>query len=129
MSSGGSQRYKAGECNIGDEERRRRHRWAIITTLVGVSYLLAIIVSDAPEFLTAGVFVPATLAIEWMLEGRRSFCVRLAFAGQFSFEGQQGTIPADNHQADVRTAAMITAVAIVGGGAISILAYLFITVQ
>lgn len=86
-------------------------------------YVGAIVLSESPTFLIAGLFVPASLAFEWIFEARRSFCVRLAVAGRYHFGEEDGRVPADARATDVRTAGLITAVAVLCGAAVTSLTY------
>jgi hypothetical protein len=122
--TGSSDQYRPGACNIGEEERRRRGHLSAVSAAVAVAYTFAVILTTLPSFLLLGLFVPITLGVEWGIESRRAFCARLAFAGEFRFRGQRGSVEGGKrHRRDVATATRITAVAALIGATLTTVVY------
>lgn len=111
--------YSAGACNIGGSERRARYRYAGVALLAALAYLAVVLATDLPAFLLVGLFAPFSLAAEWALQARRSFCASLALSGEYAFDGQAGEVAdAEARRAD-RNAALKFAVAGVAVGAVA----------
>lgn len=119
-----SLRYDPGACNIGEAERHQRRRWARAGLGVSVVYVLAVGGLGLPSFLMLGLFVPLTLSLEWWVESRRAFCVRLAFAGKWRFGDREGEVPdGASRRRDARTAVQITAAAAVSAAGVTLVVY------
>lgn len=92
---------------------------------LAVGYGLVVALATLPPFLLVGIFVPVMLSVEWAIESRRSFCVRLALAGRYTFGDRDGEVDDQQSQLiDARTAVRITAVAAVIGAGVTALIYL-----
>ncbi|WP_254544549.1 hypothetical protein [Halomarina pelagica] len=112
--------YDPGHCNIGRAERWRRYRYAAVGFVGAVAYLVVIVAAGAPNALVLGLFVPLALGLEWLVQARTAFCVRLALAGRYDFTGSGGTrglvrSPA-NRRADARGALRVTVFSITAAG-------------
>lgn len=91
---------------------------------VAVAYGLSVTIASLPSFLLLGIFVPVMMSVEWAIESRRSFCVRLALAGRYKFEDRDGVVQdRRSQQIDAGTALRITGVAAFVGAGVSILVY------
>lgn len=124
MTETGSPRYDPGACNIGEAERRQRRRWARAGLGFSGVYVLAVGGLGLPSFLMLGLFVPLTLSLEWAIESRRAFCVRLAFAGKWRFGDRAGEVTdGGSRRRDARTAVQITAAAAVFAAALTLVVY------
>lgn len=116
--------YRPGTCNIGTRQRQRRYRLAAVAFLAGVVYVAVVALSSAPTALELGAFVPFSLGVEWYLQGRRSFCAALGFAGRYEFDGGSGEVPdEDARTTDRRYAFRLTVLGLVGGATLSLVAY------
>ena len=108
--------YRAGVCNIGRRERRRRYMYAAAALVAAGAFVLGVVIGVIPQELVPALFVPLALATEWYLQASKSFCAVLALLGRYSFEesGDRGTVddPA-NQAADQQYAVRITATAVV----------------
>lgn len=128
MSGDAPTEYRPGACNIGTEQRRHRRRLSALTAVLGFGYALGVAILELPTFLLLGVFVPLMLSLEWAIESRRSFCIRLALAGKFAFGEETGTVdePAAR-QRDTTAAVRITVIAVIGATVLTGLVYVGIS--
>lgn len=116
--------YRPGACNIGTRQRRQRYRLAGVALLGAAAYLALVGLSDAPTVLTLGTFVPFSLGVEWYLQGRRSFCATLGFAGRYAFEASEGSVTdSEAVRADRRYAFRLTLLGLLGGALLAVGAY------
>jgi hypothetical protein len=124
VSSPDGTRYEPGSCNIGEGERRQRRRWAQGGLLIAVVYGVGVLALGLPSFLLLGLFVPLMLSLEWGIESRRAFCVRLAVAGQWRFGDRRGQVTdGGSRRQDATTAVQITAAAAVVAATLTVLVY------
>jgi hypothetical protein len=116
--------YRPGACNIGVHERRRRYRLAAGALLAAVGYLAVVVVTGLPAVFALGAFVPLSLGCEWCLQGRRSFCATLGFAGRYAFPGARGRVPDGGaRQADRRYAFRLTILGLLAGAVLTLGTY------
>ncbi|MGB9985952.1 hypothetical protein [Salarchaeum japonicum] len=116
--------YVPGTCNIGERERRRRYRVAYAAFALAAAYVLVVSISSTPAVLVLGAFAPLAVGVEWYVQGRESFCVRLAWRGAFSFGGDRGSVNgADARRRDRRHAVELTALSLVAAAAITGVTY------
>ncbi|GAA0656613.1 hypothetical protein [Salarchaeum japonicum] len=116
--------YVPGTCNIGERERRRRYRVAYAAFALAAAYVLVVAVTSVPAALVVGAFAPLAVGVEWYVQGRESFCVRLAWRGAFSFGGDRGTVSdADARRRDRRHAVELTALALLAAAALTAATY------
>lgn len=105
--------YVPGQCNIGRAERRRRYRIAAVGFAVAALYVAWVALSDAPAVLSVGAFAPLAVAVEWYVQGRQAFCVRLATRGAYSVGDEAGRVSSeDARRTDRRYAAKLTALSL-----------------
>lgn len=120
--------YRPGACNIGPHERRRRYRLAAGAFLVAAAYLVVVAVSGVPAVFALGAFVPFSLGCEWCLQGRRSFCATLGFAGRYAFAGQAGEVTDDDaRRVDRRYAFRLTLLGLLTGAGLSVATYAMVS--
>lgn len=108
--------YRAGVCNIGERERRRRYTYAAAALVAAGAFVLSVAIGVVPHELVPALFVPLALATEWYLQASKSFCAFLALVGRYSFEdaGERGTVSdPDARAADQKYAVRITAISVV----------------
>ncbi|GAD51622.1 hypothetical protein MBEHAL_0382 [Halarchaeum acidiphilum MH1-52-1] len=108
--------YRAGVCNIGRRERRRRYAYAALSFLIAVAFVLGAALDVIPHELVPALFVPLALAIEWYLQASKSFCALLALLGKYSFResDERGTVSdPDDRAVDRASAVRITAISVV----------------
>jgi hypothetical protein len=104
--------YRAGACNIGPYEIRRRRTSAIVAIGAAIALLALLIATGAPAWTRVLVLLPAWGgAISW-LQARRRFCVAFGIAGLTNFgDNDQGRIqivdPAQRESDRRAAAAMI----------------------
>jgi hypothetical protein len=121
--------YRPGACNIGPAARRERGLVALVSFTGAVGYAAFILVSDFPTVLLLGLFVPLSLAIEWGLQARQSFCVTLAFQGRYDFrdtatDGGTGMVePSTAREQDRKYALHLTLIGIAAGATLTTLVY------
>ena len=111
--------YSAGTCNIGGRERRARYRYAGLALLAAAGYLAVVLPTELPSIPLVGLFVPFSVGAEWTLQARRSFCARLALAGEYAFDGQAGEVTDAEARRTDGNAAVVFAVADVAVGAVA----------
>lgn len=120
--------YRPGACNIGAHRRRQRYRLAAGAFLVAVAYLVIVAVSGVPSVFALGAFVPLSLGCEWCLQGRRSFCAALGFAGRYAVADRDGVVTdGEARQADRRYAFRLTLLGLLAGGGLSVLPYVVLS--
>ncbi|MEE6210264.1 hypothetical protein U3A55_08860 [Salarchaeum sp. III] len=116
--------YVPGTCNIGEQERRRRYRIAYAAFALAIAYVAVVAAASVPAVLVLGAFAPLAVGIEWYVQGRESFCVRLAWRGRFSFGGDRGSVSdADARRRDRRHAAELTAISILAAAVLTAVSY------
>ncbi|QDX41081.1 hypothetical protein [Salarchaeum sp. JOR-1] len=116
--------YVPGTCNIGERERRRRYRVAYAAFALAAAYVLVVAVASVPAILVIGAFAPLSLGVEWYVQGREAFCVRLAWRGAFSFGGDRGSVSrVDARRRDRRHAAELTVISLAAAAVLTGLVY------
>jgi hypothetical protein len=121
--------YRPGACNIGPAARRERGLVALVSLTGAGGYAAFVLVSDLPTLLLLGLFVPLSVAIEWGLQARQSFCVTLALQGRYDFrgaatDGDTGTVEPSTARAQDRTYALrLTLLGLAAGAALTALVY------
>lgn len=73
--------YRAGACNIGPYEIRRRWASGLLGITAAVALAAALVAIDAPPVLRLAVVVPLWGGLIGILQARRRFCVGFALAG------------------------------------------------
>ena len=124
--------YRAGYCNIGANERRKRYAVAGGSAVVAIVYLGAIVAFSLPPALLVGLFALLCVTIEWYIQARTAFCARFALRGEYDFvgsSGETGTVddPADR-TADRRQAFRITAASVGIAAVLTAVVYLVIDI-
>ncbi|MDQ2689765.1 MAG: hypothetical protein M3Y29_05775 [Chloroflexota bacterium] len=116
----GADAYRAGACNIGPDEIRRRERSGHVGTVTTVGLAAALIAARAPGWLRMLTAVPATVGAAGYIQARLRFCAGYGHLGVFNFgpAGQyQAVTDADAAAADRRRARQIS----LASGAIGLL--------
>lgn len=104
--------YRAGACNIGPAEIRRRRNAGIAGAVATVVLMVALIAIGAPAWARLLVFLPAAGAAVGFLQARSRFCVAFALQGIRNFGplgGEDRVVDAADHSADLRAAARLIA--------------------
>ncbi len=101
-------RYRAGACNIGPWEIRRRRLSAIAAMGAAIALLALLVSAGAPAWMRLLVLLPAWGgAVSW-LQARRRFCVAFGMAGISNFadgdSGRTQVVDGEQREADRRTA-------------------------
>ena len=108
--------YRAGYCNIGARERRKRYTVAAIGFVAALCYLGAVVLFRLPLALLLGLFALLCVTIEWYIQARSAFCARFALLGRYDFSGSSGETgvvdDAEDRTADRRQAFRITAASV-----------------
>jgi hypothetical protein len=120
--------YRPGVCNIGPAARRERGLVALVSFAGAIGYAAFVLVSNLPTLLLLGLFVPFSVAIEWGLQARRSFCVTLAFQGRYDFrdtatDGAGMVEPSTAREQDRKYALHLTLLGLAAGAALTALVY------
>lgn len=117
--------YRAGACNIGPEEIRRRRLTGHVgtaVTLLGAALLVGL---DAPAWWRIALFLPASVGAAGYLQAAMRFCADYGWRGVFNFgeaghDRVTGVADAEARAADRRKALAIGA----ASGAIGLAAVL-----
>ena len=116
--------YRAGACNIGPAEIRRRRDAGILGVAATVVLAAALVAMAAPAWARLLVFFPAAGAAIGFLQARMRFCVSFAVSGLRNF-GPLGTpdkvMDAADHRADLVSAGRLVAWAILVGATVALL--------
>lgn len=83
--------YRAGVCNIGPSEVRRRRLWGVVGVLVAVVVAGLHVVAGAPAPARLVVLFPLWGAAIGLLQAHRRFCVAYAMAGIANFGSGEAT--------------------------------------
>lgn len=93
--------YRAGICNIGHDERRRRFYSGIATLLLAVGYTAWVLATDQPAIAFVGTFLLLVGGLLGYLQARMQFCVAFGALARYDLSGsggEQGTVT----EADLR---------------------------
>ena len=87
-------KYRAGACNIGHEEIRRRWRFGHQISIFALVLYAALVLLHVPPLLRFVVAAPVAVASACYLEAALKFCVRFGMRGLFNFGalGAEGTV-------------------------------------
>jgi hypothetical protein len=113
-----AEEYRAGVCNIGPEEIRRRRQIGFIALIGAVGLAAILLAVDAPTWMRLAVALPVAGAIEGFLQAHLRFCAGYGMAGMQNMGaiGDEVTVEdAQARAADRRKALQIHATAIIGG--------------
>jgi hypothetical protein len=77
--------YRAGSCNIGRGEIRRRQFVAIVGTALTVFITFELLRRGTPRTKRLGIFFPAMIAAIGFLQARKRFCLAFGLSGIFNF--------------------------------------------
>jgi hypothetical protein len=119
----GGRAYRAGACNIGPSEIRRRRAFGLFAAAVTVVLAVILVATDSPTWARLLIFFSAAGAAVGFLQARYRFCVSFAIAGVSNFGplGREDRVTdAADHRADVATAARILGLSAVVGAVVAI---------
>ncbi len=119
----GSAAYRAGACNIGPAEIRRRRDAGIAAAVATVLLAVVLVAIGAPAWARLLVFFPAAGAAVGFLQARFRFCAAYAIQGVRNFGplgGAERVADAADHRADLRAAARLVALSTVAGAVVAI---------
>lgn len=87
-------KYRAGACNIGHEEIRRRWRFGHQVSIFALVLYAVLVLLHVPPLLRLVVAAPVAVSAACYLEAAFRFCVRFGMNGLFNFGGlgSQGTV-------------------------------------
>jgi hypothetical protein len=115
--------YRAGACNIGPAEIRRRRNTGIAAAVATVVMAIVLVAIGAPTWARLLVFFPAAGSAVGFIQARSRFCVAYALQGVRNF-GPLGSAEkvadAADHGADLRAAARLIAGSIAAGAVVAI---------
>jgi len=115
--------YRAGACNIGPAEIRRRRNAGIAAAVATVVLAIVLLAIGAPPWARLLVFFPAAGAAVGFLQARFRFCVAFAMQGVRDFGplgSREKVADAADHRADLVAAAKLVALSCAIGGVIAI---------
>lgn len=87
--------YRAGVCNIGREQRRKRFRAGVVTLLLAVVYSAWILATSPSDVYFAGTFLLLFGGLLGYLQARLEFCVAFGTLARYDFSasgGEAGTV-------------------------------------
>ena len=123
MIDEGEDGYRAGACNIGPAEIRRRRATGIVGLVATGALGLGLVAIGAPSSTRLLVALPATVAAFGFLQARSRFCVGFALAGVRNF-GPLGAVSrvddAAAHRADLIAAMKLGAASLAIGMAVGV---------
>ncbi|MDY6775782.1 MAG: hypothetical protein SV253_06865, partial [Halobacteria archaeon] len=99
---GGHEEYSPGYCNIGEYERRKRYTVAVLGFVASAVYVAVVVLTQIPDYVVGGVFVPLTVGFEGYIQGKRSFCVMLGILGKYSFSSDASESAGDVTRSEER---------------------------
>jgi hypothetical protein len=120
---GGATAYRAGACNIGPAEIRRRRDFGIAAAVVTVVLGIVLIAVGAPPWARLLLFFPAMGAAVGILQARFRFCVAFALAGVRNFGplgGEEKVADSADHRADLRAAARLLGLSALAGAVVAV---------
>jgi hypothetical protein len=115
--------YRAGACNIGPAEVRRRRAFGLFAAAVTVVLAVILVATGAPSWARLLIFFSAAGAAVGFLQARNRFCVSFAIAGVSNFGplGREDKVAAvADHRADVAAATRILGLSAAIGGVIAV---------
>ncbi len=87
--------YRAGVCNIGRKQRRKRYRAGVLTLGIALAYSAWVLVTTRPDAYFAGVFLLFFGGLLGYLQARLEFCVAFGTLARYDFSGgggEEGTV-------------------------------------
>jgi hypothetical protein len=120
---GAAERYRAGACNIGPDEIRRRRRTGIAAAIATVVIAVILVAINAPAWARLLIFFPAAGAAVGLLQARFRFCVAFAMQGIRNFGpvgGVDKVADAADHRADLVAAAKLIALSLLAGAVVAV---------
>ncbi|PSP75651.1 hypothetical protein BRC81_14795 [Halobacteriales archaeon QS_1_68_20] len=121
--------YRAGVCNIGREQRRKRYRAGVLTLAIALAYSAWIVVADRPDAYFAGAFFLYFGGMLGYLQARLEFCVAFGALARYDLsggDGEEGTVDdAELRRKDRLRALELTAYAAGLAAALTLLLYSF----
>ena len=93
--------YRAGACNIGRAEIRRRWRTGHLVLLIALALYAVLVLVHAPPLVRFVVAAPVAVSAACYLEAALKFCVRFGIMGLFNF----GALGAEATVADLEARA------------------------
>jgi hypothetical protein len=112
--------YRPGACNIGPAEIARRQRAGVVGFAAAVVLAAALLVLGAPPPARLVVALPLAAGSIGLLQARFHFCVGFALAGLRNFGplgSEERITDAAARRADLRTAGLVTLLAVAIGAA------------
>jgi len=94
--------YRAGTCNIGEEEIARRRRAGHTSTVAAIALLAALALTGAPRGARLLVALPAAGAAAGYLQAWLRFCAAYGFRGLFNFGPLGGVSKVTDAQEAIR---------------------------
>lgn len=86
-----SDEYRAGECNIGEEEVKYRKRVAGYgSALVAVALYTMLVFFDVPIVMYLLLLVPVFISVHGFNESRHGFCTSYARTGRYNMNNEVG---------------------------------------
>ncbi len=108
--------YRPGACNIGPAEIARRRRAGVLGVAAAVVLAAALLILGAPPLARLVVTLPLAAGSIGLLQARFHFCVGFALAGLRNFGplgGEERITDVAARRADLRTAGLVTLLAVV----------------
>ena len=115
--------YRAGACNIGPMEVRRRSKAAIVAILGTIALAVLLVLADAPRTLGLVLALPLAGTIISIEQVRRRFCVAFGLSGLRNLGERDDLHSVEDEadrRADRRTAASIVATGVIVGVLIAV---------
>ncbi len=118
--------YKAGQCNIGPIEIKRRYRIGFAGLILMILFILFAELSGIPKLWKLLLFIPAYFTLSGFIQAWNKFCYVYGFKGVFSMEGRKifpRVKDEQNLEQDRKKVFQILAYVIIGGAALTAVYY------
>lgn len=78
-------KYEAGVCNIGPEEKKKRLKDGYSTAVITVLLLIVLVLADVPRGFRLLTAIPAMLSAAGYIQYSMNFCTYFGLASVFNF--------------------------------------------
>jgi len=127
MKMNNENKYQAGVCNIGIQEKRKRMNAGYTGSIITILLWIFFIVSGVPRGYRLLTAIPAMIAAAGFIQAAMNFCAYFGLASVFNFDkvGEQNKVNDDHFRSlDKRKAYQIIAYSVLSGLLVGVLAFI-----